>query len=41
MRPRVTMVLAIVAVLIGGVMLVPAAYAKFSTGDGVGGFGGG
>ncbi|MFI6331618.1 hypothetical protein ACIBBG_25340 [Micromonospora chersina] len=41
MRPRVTMVLAIVAVLIGGGMLVPAAYAKFSSGDGIGGIGGG
>ncbi|MFG1657567.1 hypothetical protein ACGFIY_13650 [Micromonospora chersina] len=41
MRPRVTMVLAIVAVLIGGGMLVPAAYAKFSGGDSLGGIGGG
>ncbi|MGY4898015.1 hypothetical protein ACWEEK_20855 [Micromonospora aurantiaca (nom. illeg.)] len=41
MRPRVTLVLAIVAVLIGGVMLVPAAYAKLSGGDGAGGLGGG
>ncbi|MCP3787604.1 MULTISPECIES: hypothetical protein [Micromonospora] len=41
MRPRVTMVLAIVAVLIGGGMLVPAAYAKFSGGEGLGGIGGG
>ncbi|WP_349879439.1 hypothetical protein ABIH81_06285 [Micromonospora sp. HUAS YX12] len=41
MRPRVTMVLAIVAVLIGGVMLVPAAYAKLSGGDSAGGLGGG
>ncbi|ATO15463.1 hypothetical protein CO540_17795 [Micromonospora sp. WMMA2032] len=40
MRPRVTMVLAIVAVLIGGVMLVPAAYAKLSGGDGGSGLGG-
>jgi hypothetical protein len=40
MRPRVTMVLAIVAVLLGGVMLVPAAYARLS-GDGTGGAGGG
>ncbi|WP_200208881.1 hypothetical protein [Micromonospora coerulea] len=39
MRPRVTMVLAIVAVLIGGVMLVPAAYARLS-GDGLSGIGG-
>ena len=44
MRPRVTMVLAIVAVLIGGAMLVPAAYARLSGGDalaGIGGIGGG
>lgn len=41
MRPRVAMVLAIVAVLIGGVMLVPAAYAKLSGGDPLGGIGGG
>ena len=44
MRPRVTMVLAIVAVLIGGVMLVPAAYARLSGGDAlasIGGIGGG
>ncbi|MFD6635254.1 hypothetical protein ACFWDK_02535 [Micromonospora chalcea] len=41
MRPRVTMVLAIVAVLVGGVMLVPAAYAKFAGGNGEGGIGGG
>ncbi|WDP98712.1 hypothetical protein PVK74_22970 [Micromonospora chalcea] len=41
MRPRVTMVLAIVAVLVGGVMLVPAAYAKFAGGSGEGGIGGG
>ncbi|MFC4148937.1 hypothetical protein ACFO0M_22000 [Micromonospora mangrovi] len=40
MRPRVTMVLAIVAVLIGGVMLVPAAYARLSGGDSVAGLGG-
>lgn len=33
MRPRVTMVLAIVAILLGGVLLVPAAYARL-TGDG-------
>ena len=39
MRPRVTMAVAIVAILIGGVMLVPAAYAKFSAG--AGGIGGG
>lgn len=41
MRPRVAMVLAVVAVLIGGVMLVPAAYAKLSGGDRLGGIGGG
>ncbi|WP_433284518.1 hypothetical protein [Micromonospora sp. CA-244673] len=40
MRPRVTMVLAIVAVLLGGGMLVPAAYAKLSGGDGISGLGG-
>ncbi len=32
MRPRVTLVLAITAVLLGGVMLVPAAYARLSGG---------
>ncbi|SCL17118.1 hypothetical protein GA0070624_1213 [Micromonospora rhizosphaerae] len=44
MRPRVTMVLAVVAVLLGGGMLVPAAYARLSGGDGlpsIGGIGGG
>ncbi|MDZ5445271.1 hypothetical protein U2F26_21480 [Micromonospora sp. 4G57] len=44
MRPRVTMVLAIVAVLLGGVMLVPAAYARLSGGSAlasIGGIGGG
>ncbi|WP_446217885.1 hypothetical protein [Micromonospora sp. IBHARD004] len=47
MRPRVTMVLAIVAVLIGGVILVPAAYTRLSGGNalasigGIGGIGGG
>ncbi|SBT50760.1 hypothetical protein [Micromonospora auratinigra] len=44
MRPRVTLVLAIVAVLIGGVMLVPAAYARLSGDDALpslGGIGGG
>ncbi|MGW5667003.1 hypothetical protein [Micromonospora sp. NPDC003776] len=44
MRPRVTLVLAIVAVLLGGVMLVPAAYARLSGGDALpslGGIGGG
>ncbi|MFD2763767.1 hypothetical protein [Micromonospora eburnea] len=44
MRHRVIMVLAIVAVLLGGVMLVPAAYARLSGGDtlaSLGGIGGG
>ncbi|WP_431934726.1 hypothetical protein [Micromonospora sp. RP3T] len=41
MRPRVTMVLAVVAVLVGGGMLVPAAYAKLSGGEGLSGLGGG
>ncbi|MFG2054059.1 hypothetical protein ACGFI9_08485 [Micromonospora sp. NPDC048930] len=47
MRPRVTLVLAIVAVLLGGVMLVPAAYGKLSGGGAlpslgsIGGIGGG
>ncbi|SCG47124.1 hypothetical protein [Micromonospora inositola] len=44
MRPRVAMVLAIVAVLLGGVMLVPAAYARLSGGGAlasIGGIGGG
>ncbi|MCZ7440276.1 hypothetical protein O7598_28025 [Micromonospora sp. WMMC241] len=40
MRPRVTMVLAVVAVLVGGGMLVPAAYAKLSGGDGLSTLGG-
>ncbi|SCG59655.1 hypothetical protein [Micromonospora humi] len=40
MRPRVTMVLAVVAVLVGGGMLVPAAYAKLSGGDGLSSLGG-
>lgn len=39
MRSRVTMVLAIVAVLLGGVMLVPAAYARLSGADGLGSIG--
>ncbi|MGC1215204.1 MAG: hypothetical protein WA890_28585 [Micromonospora sp.] len=39
MRSRVTMVLAIVAVLLGGVMLVPAAYARLSGGDSLGSIG--
>ncbi|MEU4565799.1 hypothetical protein [Micromonospora sp. NPDC023956] len=34
MRPRVTLVLAILAVLLGGGMLVPAAYARLSDDDG-------
>ncbi|MEG3634604.1 hypothetical protein [Micromonospora palythoicola] len=33
MRPRVTMVFAATAVLLGGVMLVPAAYARLSAGE--------
>lgn len=33
MRPRVTLVLAILAVLLGGGMLVPAAYARFGGGS--------
>ncbi|SBT53942.1 hypothetical protein [Micromonospora narathiwatensis] len=44
MRHRVIMVLAIVTVLLGGVMLVPAAYARLSGGDtlaSIGGIGGG
>ncbi|OKI73858.1 hypothetical protein [Micromonospora sp. CB01531] len=44
MRHRVIMVLAIVTVLLGGVMLVPAAYARLSGGDAIaslGGIGGG
>ncbi|MDW3845348.1 hypothetical protein NMK34_01855 [Micromonospora sp. BRA006-A] len=41
MRPRVTMAVAIVAIIIGGVMLVPAAYAKLAGGDDAGGLGGG
>ncbi|WP_433530903.1 hypothetical protein ACQPYA_01840 [Micromonospora sp. CA-263727] len=36
MRSRVTMVFAVTAVLIGGVMLVPAAYARLSTGEAAG-----
>ncbi|MET7861714.1 hypothetical protein [Micromonospora taraxaci] len=40
MRSRVTMVLAITAVLLGGVLLVPAAYARLSDGDSSGGGGG-
>ncbi|MGW4501224.1 hypothetical protein ACWENR_21750 [Micromonospora sp. NPDC004336] len=42
MRSRVTLVLAVVAVLLGGGLLVPAAYARLSGGDaGSGGSGGG
>ncbi|MGC4745291.1 hypothetical protein ACLQ28_06460 [Micromonospora sp. DT201] len=41
MRSRVTLVLAITAVLLGGVLLVPAAYARLSSGDSSGGGGGG
>ncbi|MFC0507545.1 hypothetical protein [Micromonospora costi] len=41
MRSRVTMVLAVVAVLLGGVLLVPAAYARLSAGDDAGNGGGG
>ncbi|MGW1056699.1 hypothetical protein [Micromonospora rubida] len=40
MRPRVAMVLAVVAVLLGSAMLVPAAYARLSDDD-TGGSGGG
>ncbi|WP_328422599.1 hypothetical protein OG470_08960 [Micromonospora sp. NBC_00389] len=41
MRSRVTMVLAVVAVLLGGVLLVPAAYARLAGNDGSAGGGGG
>ncbi|WP_422737837.1 hypothetical protein ACN263_00285 [Micromonospora sp. WMMD729] len=43
MRSRVTMVLAVVAVILGGVLLVPTAYARLSSdaGEGGGGEGGG
>ncbi|WP_405428190.1 serine hydrolase [Micromonospora sp. NBC_00617] len=41
MRSRVTMVFAVVAVLLGGALLVPAAYARLSTDDSAGGGGGG
>ncbi|HEY0700243.1 MAG TPA: hypothetical protein VGD43_20865 [Micromonospora sp.] len=34
MRPRVIMVLAILTIVLGGVLLVPAAYARLSGGDG-------
>jgi len=40
MRSRVTMVFAVVAVLLGGVLLVPTAYARLSNGDSSGGGGG-
>ncbi len=33
MRTRVVMVLAVAAILLGGVLVVPAAYAQFSGGD--------
>jgi hypothetical protein len=33
MRTRVVMVLAVAAILLGGVLIVPAAYAKFASGD--------
>jgi len=36
MRPRVVMVLALAALLLGGVLLVPAAYAQFNDGGGSG-----
>ena len=39
MRPRVVMVLALAALLLGGVLLVPAAYAKLNDGGGGGGNG--
>jgi hypothetical protein len=41
MRSRVTMVLAVVAVLLGGVLLVPTAYARLAGDDASGGGGGG
>ncbi|MET8278809.1 hypothetical protein [Micromonospora sp. NPDC005174] len=41
MRSRVTMVFAVVAVMLGGVLLVPAAYARLSTDNSGGGAGGG
>ncbi|MFY1618844.1 hypothetical protein [Micromonospora sp. WMMD736] len=40
MRSRVTMVLAVVAVILGGVLLVPTAYARLSSDAGGGGGGG-
>ncbi|MER7455575.1 hypothetical protein [Micromonospora sp. NPDC126480] len=40
MRPRVTLVLAVMAVLLGSALLVPTAYARLANGDG-GGAGGG
>ncbi|MEV4654905.1 hypothetical protein [Micromonospora sp. NPDC049301] len=41
MRSRVIMVFAVVAVLLGGVLLVPTAYARLAGDDGSGGGGGG
>ncbi|GGM21108.1 MULTISPECIES: hypothetical protein [Micromonospora] len=41
MRPRVIMVLAVAAILLGGVMLVPTAYAKLAGDDDTEGSGGG
>ncbi|WP_433117008.1 hypothetical protein [Micromonospora sp. CA-246542] len=41
MRSRVTMVFAVVAVILGGVLLVPTAYARLSSDAGEGGGGGG
>lgn len=41
MRSRVTLVLAITAVVLGGVLLVPTAYARLASDDGSGGGGGG
>ncbi|MET8355574.1 hypothetical protein [Micromonospora sp. NPDC005171] len=41
MRSRVTLVLAITAVVLGGVLLVPTAYARLASDDGGGGGGGG
>ncbi|MEU5779807.1 hypothetical protein [Micromonospora lupini] len=41
MRSRVTLVLAVVAVLLGGVLLVPTAYARLAADDSSGGGGGG
>ncbi|MEU7929807.1 hypothetical protein [Micromonospora sp. NPDC049107] len=41
MRSRVTMVFAVVAIILGGVLLVPTAYARLSSDVGEGGGGGG